>query len=232
MMALKSTWQKLAAGFDAKASRERMLLSVAAVGGVLLVGGNLFVDPALARTRQAKAQIAQSDAELSTVMSQTEVVRRQLQADPDADRKADIARLNVRLKALEGNLKALEDRFVPPEQMNSLLDSLLVNNARLRLVSLKSLAPVNLAEAVRSKASDKTTDQTPPVANPLGLYKHGVELKLEGSYADLYNWLAQLEASQKRILWGDIRFAVVEHPRSTMTLVVYTLSTDKAWISI
>lgn len=228
MNAIKVRWQKLGAVFDAKAQRERLLLAVVAVGGVLLLGNSLFVDPTLAKVRQVKTHLAQQDAELSTVQSQTNVVRGQLQADPDAARKADIVRLNARLQELERDLKALEDRFVPPEQMNSLLDSLLSNNARLRLLSLKSLAPVNLADAVKVK----TTENAVPVANPLGLYKHGVELRLEGSYADLYTWLAQLETSQKKILWGDVRFVVTEHPRSVMTLVVYTLSTDKAWLSI
>lgn len=232
MNAIKARWQALGAKFDAKAQRERLLLAVAAVGGVWLLGNSLLVDPALAKVRQTKAAVAQQEGELATVQAQTGVVRGQLQADPDAGRKADIARLNVRLKELEGDLKALEDRFIPPEQMNGLLESLLSNNARLRLVSLKSLAPTNLAEAAKAKVTEKAPENPVQVANPLGLYKHGVELRLEGSYADLYAWLAQLESNQKKILWGDVRFVVTEHPRSVMTLVVYTLSTDKAWLSI
>lgn len=232
MTGLKSGWMRLMASFDAKVPRERMLISLALIGGVLLVGGSVFVDPVLQRARQAKGGAAQSDAELATVLSQTDVVRRQLETDPDAERKLDIERLNARLKELEQNLQALEDRFVPPEQMSNLLDSLLANNVRLRLLSLKSLAPVNLADVAQGKISEKSADKLPQPTNPLGLYKHGVELRLEGSYPDLYAWLAQLEHSQKKILWGDVRLSVVEHPRAVMTLIVYTLSTDKAWLSI
>jgi hypothetical protein len=29
-----------------------------------------------------------------------------------------------------------------------------------------------------------------------------------------------------------VRFTVVEHPRSVLSLTVYTLSTDKAWLAI
>ncbi len=101
----------------------------------------------------------------------------------------------------------------------------------LRLVSLKSLAPINLAAAGKTEEAAKLPLPAAQ-AKELGLYKHGVEIRLEGSYADLYAWMSQLESAQRKLLWGDVRFTVVEHPRSVLSLTVYTLSTDKAWLAI
>jgi MSHA biogenesis protein MshJ len=115
--------------------------------------------------------------------------------------------------------------------MNSLLEQLLSSNTRLRLVSLKSLAPINLAAAGKTDEAAKLPLPAAQ-AKELGLYKHGVEIRLEGSYADLYAWMSQLESTQRKLLWGDVRFTVVEHPRSVLSLTVYTLSTDKAWLAI
>jgi len=226
MSKLQSTWQGLAARFDRHSPRERALIAAALVVGALLVGNALFVDPLLLRAKQAQRQGEQQAAEADGLAAQANIVRGQLASDPDAPLKAALAGLQGDLASVEGKLKALEDRFVPPEQMTGLLENLLASHSRLRLVSLRSLPPVNLAKAARKEETAE------PPADALGLYKHGVELRIEGDYADLYAWIAQLESSQRRLLWGDIRFGVVEHPRSQLTLTVYTLSTDRSWLSI
>lgn len=231
-MDFRAQWQKLGAQFDAKVQRERMLIAVAAVGGVILLGNSFLVEPALARARQLQRQSEQQTMEANGLMAQADGIRAQLQMDPDAGRKAEIGQLKVRLAEVESSLKALEDGFVPPGQMNGVLENLLAGNGRVRLISLKSLAPTNLAEPPKPKDQEKAAEPVVQVPSPLGLYKHGVELRLEGSYGDLYAWLAQLESSQRKLLWGEVRFAVTEYPRAVMSLTVYTLSTDKAWLAI
>lgn len=231
MSALSTQWKQLGARFDAYSQRERALLAAALILGTLLLGNSLLVDPNFARARIAQRLGEQQAMEATSLESQITVTKAQLQVDPDAGRKAEIARLKAALAAVENNLKALEGSLVPPEQMNSLLEQLLASNTRVRLVSLKSLAPINLAEAGKTEEAAKPSL---PAAETkaLGLYKHGVEIRLEGGYADLYAWMSQLESSQRKLLWGDVRFTVVEHPRSVLSLTVYTLSTDKAWLAI
>lgn len=223
-------WQKLGQRFDAHTARERVLLAAAAVGGVVLLGNLLFIDPVLGRSRQLQRQTEQQRQEGQTLAAQMGALKAQLQVDPDAGKKAEVARLRSDLAAVEAELKALEGDFVPPERMNALLDQLLANQPRLRLLSLKSLPPENLAAPSATKAPGEAVASL--VEAPLGLYKHGVELRLEGGYADLHAWLAQVEASTQKLLWGDVRFSVVEHPRAQLSLTVYTLSTDKRWLAI
>ena len=231
MSALSTQWKQLGARFDAYSQRERALLAAALILGTLLLGNSLLVDPNFSRAKVAQRLGEQQAMEATSLESQITVTKAQLQVDPDAGRKAEIARLKAALATVENNLKALEGSLVPPEQMNSLLEQLLASNTRLRLVSLKSLAPINLAAAGKTEEAAKLPL---PAAQPneLGLYKHGVEIRLEGSYADLYAWMSQLESTQRKLLWGDVRFTVVEHPRSVLSLTVYTLSTDKAWLAI
>lgn len=226
MKALKAGFQKLGGRFDTYSQRERTMLAAALIGGIILLGNALLIDPNSARARVAQKLGEQQKMEASGLEPLVISTKAQLKVDPDAGRKAEIARLMVELGGIEAKLKALENTLVPPEQMNALLEQLLSRHARLRLVSLKSMPPVNLA---RSGKPDET-EKAPKDA--LGLYKHGVEIRLEGSYADLYEWLSQLEKTQHKLLWGDVHFTVVEHPRSLLTLTVYTLSTDKAWLAI
>ena len=231
MSALSTQWKQLGARFDAYSQRERALLAAALILGTLLLGNSLLVDPNFVRAKVAQRLGEQQAMEATSLESQITVTKAQLQVDPDAGRKAEVARLKAVLATVENNLKALEGSLVPPEQMNSLLEQLLASNTRLRLVSLKSLAPINLAAAGKTEEAAKLPLPAAQTKE-LGLYKHGVEIRLEGSYADLYAWMSQLESTQRKLLWGDVRFTVVEHPRSVLSLTVYTLSTDKAWLAI
>jgi len=238
MSGIRNAWQRLGQRFDAYSRRERALLATALIGGSILLGNIALIDPSLARARQAERQTAQEQSEAKALAAQAGTVKALLQADPDAGTKAEIAQRQTELASVEAALKALEGDFVPPAEMNALLENLLSSHARLRLLSLKSLAPVNLAAAgTSSKTATGAAAITPAPtpadgAAPLGLYKHGVEVRIEGSYADLHAWLAQVEASPQRLLWGDVQLTVVEHPTSLLTLTLYTLSTDRAGLAI
>lgn len=59
-----------------------------------------------------------------------------------------------------------------------------------------------------------------------------MEVRLEGSYSDLYAYLNQLEREEKKLLWGRLHFEVQQHPKATLTLLLYTLSSEKAWLAI
>ena len=228
MKALMQQWEKLATRYAAYSQRERALLAGAVIGGVLLLGFSLLIDPNFARARVANRLAEQQQNDTQAAQSQLQSVKAQLQVDPDAGRKAEIAKLKTELQRIESAVRNLEGGLVAPEKMNAVLERLLASNTNLRLLSLKSLAPVNLADAGKPVEGDAKA----VVASALGLYRHGVELRLEGSYSDLHAWLSQLENTQEKILWGDVRLQVVEHPRSVLALTIFTLSTDKAWLAI
>lgn len=229
MSDLRSRLRKLGVRFDAYSRRERGLIAAAIIGGVIWVGFSVLVDPTLMRARIAERLAAQQTADAHTLESQLQVLTVQLQADPNAGRKTEIARLKDELAGVEHALRNLERGLVAPDRMNLLLERLLASHAGLHLVSLKSLPPVNLADFERNAEGDAPAL---PGKMAIGLYKHGVEVRVEGTYAELHAWLRQLEGIQEQILWGGARLQVVEYPRSLMIVSIYTLSTDKAWLAI
>jgi MSHA biogenesis protein MshJ len=223
---------RLAARFDAMSRRERALVAFAALAGIVLVGKSLLIDPPLARAATAERLAQQQRAEAPTIEAALQSLRARLAADPDAANKARLSLLQAEMGTLDAALKEIEGRLVPPERMNALLERMLAQHSGLRLVSLKSLAPVNLAEAPPPAVAPGVAATGRGTEREWGLYRHGVELRLEGGYAELHAWLAQMESSPQRLLWGELRFEVVEHPRSLLTVTVFTLSTDKAWLAI
>lgn len=223
-MDMKQLLRPLRQRFSAFSQRERGLIAAVIVGGTLLVGYSALIDPALARARIAERQAAQAGDELTQLRTQLQVLQTQMQVDPDAPRRGEIAALQKELAEADAALKRVESGLVPPEEMNALLERLLARNTGLRLLSLKSLPPVNLGEAT---AADQKSESAGP-----RLFRHGVELKLEGGYGELHAWLRQLEEAPQKVLWGDVRYVVAEYPRAQLTLVVYTLSSDKSWLAI
>ena len=173
MSGVKDRWQALGKRFDAQSPRERALIAAAMVGSVLLLGFSLLVDPALSRARIAERQVAQSTSEVAAIQAQLQVLRTQLQVDPDAGRRSEIEGLKKDAAAAEAAILQIQSGLVSPEEMNGLLERLLAKNTGLRLLSLKSLPPVNLAESAAE--SLRGAEKTAPVAIGPGLFKHGVE---------------------------------------------------------
>ena len=133
--------------------------------------------------------------------------------------------------------------------MGHLLDSLLQSHRGLQLVSLRSVPVMSVAELIAGsgKAAIATTAATPTTptaaAAPASsasapaakdsrdawLYRHGVEITVQGSYADMQAYLAALEHLPRRVYWGELKIDAQHWPANTMTVTVYTISLEKTW---
>jgi MSHA biogenesis protein MshJ len=55
---------------------------------------------------------------------------------------------------------------------------------------------------------------------------------VQGSYADLVDYLHQLESLSERLGWGEIRLEANDYPKSTLSFNIYTFSLEKTWLHI
>lgn len=228
---MKAFWQRLAGRYAALSQRERTLVALAVIAGPLVLGWALLIDPVVAKNRQLRQSIDRQTTELAGIQGQLQVLESEARLDPDAARKAEIQGLQGTLHELGQRLESMQGGLVRPEQMNGVLETLLKRHPGLRLVSLKTLPPSGLLAARSAKEENKADGPGKEEAG-FDLYRHGVELRLEGNYRDLSAYVAQLEQAPQKFLWGEIRLAVEEHPRAILTLIVYTLGADKAWLAI
>ena len=228
MSSLRQHWDRLNKRYTALSRRERVLVALAVVLGPLLIGNALLVAPQQARVKGLENGIATQSASASQLQVEVANLQQQLNIDPDAGRKAELAALNGEQARLDEQLRQVGSVLVRPEEMNGLLERLLARNAGLRLVSLKTLAP----QSVLQPGDTAKDADGKPVERSFDLYRHGVEIRLEGSYGQLQSYLAQLEKLQQRLLWGQLNYRVVEYPKAEMTLTVYTLSPDKTWLAL
>ena len=116
--------------------------------------------------------------------------------------------------------------------MPLLLEDMIGRKSGLRLLSLKTLPVAPLLEKKASAGEKDAKAADNRVNSSAGLYKHGVEIKLVGSYQDLAAYLERLEKSGQLLLWCGVSLSAEKHPQLVLTLTVYTLSLDRAWLIV
>jgi MSHA biogenesis protein MshJ len=175
-----------------------------------------------------------------------------MQQDPDADVKARLAEAKARLALMDADLSNLHKKLVAPDKMDALLQNILKRNKRLQLISLKSLPVMNLYEIEKTtegaataqttaQASAKVTTELNQVAlnklttiNPdeLSIYKHEVELVLEGNYLDMLAYTKDLESMPEQVYWSRANLQVIEYPKARLSLQIFTLSLERKWLNL
>jgi len=226
MNALNEIWRKLTSRYEALNRRERTLVAVAMVLGPLLIGNGLFIEPLWSKVSSLSKAITADEAMLAQFQGEFATLQAQLREDPDAARRAELAAQQRQGEEAEAKLRELGSVLVRPEQMNALLQGLLARQAGLHLVSLKTLPP----EGVLGKRENAKDAAGKPVERQFDLYRHGVEIRVEGSFGELQTWLVQLEKLPQRLLWERLDYRVLDYPRAEMRLVVFTLSSEKTWL--
>lgn len=223
----RAHWRALQRRFDQRNGRERALLIAAAIALVLMVADALWLSPALATFKAARAQQLQVQQSLAGLQADAQ----QSQARGSSLARAQQAELALwRQQVRDGDtaLRRHEDALVGPDRMVELLEQLLARHGEVRVRAMRSLGRSDLLSAA---------GQAPTAAGGAGpasptLYRHGVELVLEGGFADLLGYLQAMESLPQRVLWGSVDLKVEQHPRSVLTLRVYTLSRDRHWLEI
>ncbi len=235
MNKLKQHWHNLAERVDAMSLRERALIFLAAVLVLITLVNTLFIDPLLTRQSELSRQIVQTQTQTRALQAQIQVLATARNADPDEALRARLQQMQEALASADSALHDFQSGLVSPQQMPAMLEDLLLRNRALRLLSLKTLPTQNLAAAVTqstAQADDEQAAVPAPAMAQAGVFRHGVEITVQGSYADLQRYLTAMESSPYRMFWGKAALKADSYPRATLTLTLYTLSLDKAWLSI
>ncbi len=205
---------------------------------------SLFIGPVLARQKVISSELAIDQAQIQNIAQQISTYSNQVVIDPDASNNQRINELDSHLKTLKTQLSGLQNTLISPDKMPELLRSLLKKNGKLQLIELKTLPTKGLLEA---EAADKNTAvsitensstnklDTGKPDSPV--YKHGVEITVEGHYLDLLEYVSDLEKMPWHVLWSkaalnEEQLSGSVWPTNRLKLTVYTLSLDKTWLSI
>jgi MSHA biogenesis protein MshJ len=243
---MNDVWKRYADRFGALSQRERVMVAAAIVFVVGFLGYSFGLEPLLLKARIAGQNVQRIQAEIPAVQMQLAALKAQ-NADPDAANRARIVQLGKETASVGERLAGFEAGMVPPEKMQGFLEGLLGRKRGLELLGLKTLPVTQVGEPERGltaavgavvtqateavKSAERTLQGTAAAAEPAeGIFQHGVEIRLAGSYNDLLDYLAELERMPQRVMWNSATLSVEKYPRNILTLRIYTLSLDRKWL--
>lgn len=219
---MKELWAKLSSRVDGMTLRERVAVFLAAVAVTLFLVNATVLEPLFARNKVLAGEIRQQNQQIDAVNSEVEMRMAAFAANPDLPLQKKLAELNLAAARMTESLRTMQHGLVAPERMGDLLQQLLRSNGKLKLVSLRTLPTSGLGGG-EAKAA--------PGQREL-LYRHGVEVVLQGGYLDMLQYMEALERSPQQLFWGRAQLDARNYPASTLTLTLYTLSLDEKWMTL
>ena len=222
MDSLKLTWKTWSMRIDAMSFRERILVFLAVAGVALSLMFIGLIEPALKQQEQMLLNSAALQEEIFTLREQ------QATLDPlnQGGANSELGRLRAQAKAIEQQVKARESGLIAPDKMIAALKTLMVEQSGLTLISLETEPGKPVLAAPEANPGAETPPPTPPAEV---FYKHGVTMRLQGSYTELTHYVERLESLPWTMQWESVRLDAHAHPRIELTLKLNTLSRESTW---
>jgi MSHA biogenesis protein MshJ len=225
---MKQLLQRYADSIDAMALRERVLL-FSAVALVLVTLLQVFLlNPVLTRRNMLSTQIAQQEDETKAIQAEIQALVRPKPPDQDALNREKIKKLRAQIAQLDHEFQEQQEQFVPPEKMAAMLQSMVAKNPKLQLLSLRNLP----SAALSAKGETGAAPERAKATRTHEVFRHTVEISVEGSYFDLLDYVSALEHLPQRVFWEGLELNVAQYPQSVLKLTLYTLSPGKSWLTV
>lgn len=212
----------LAARIDALTLRERAIVFGTLLAALFLVADNLVFPGLRADQQRLSGEVQAKLEQMRAMNTRLEGLVAENSADPATAHQQRIAALKARLNQVEGPTAELVRGLVSPQEMPRLVQQMLARVSALQVIKVENLPAAPLTDAPADGAA----------AGGGAVYKHGMRIDLRGQYLDMVRYLQALEGLPVKVLWGEARLESEDYPVSTLSLLIYTLSLDKAWIGV
>jgi len=231
------------ARFDRMNLRERVGLAAATAAVLYFVLSVMLVGQGVARSKMHQQRIASQKTDLEAVRREILILSGALERDPNAQQQAQLdgtKRANAEAEALLAQFEGAAPAA------GAILREALAATPGIELLSLRTLpvtlafqsklAPVTPANPAAAPAKPVAAAATPaPGAKesapkpeaprpPRSIYRHGIELRIQGNYLALLSYLEKLQQYPARLSWGDVSLDVRAYPLAEMSLSVFTLA--------
>jgi MSHA biogenesis protein MshJ len=198
--------------FEALSLRERALVAGTILALVVAMWDTMLMEP-LRRTRIAL------DAELNEASSFGVSAQSDNVDDPRQIALTRVGELQTQIGGLDARLTSTASGFVSSGKMIAVLHDMLAAQGELELVSIRNLPVTSLVPPAEGGA-------------PQAPYVHAIELVIDGEYADILAYLAELEALPWKFRWSSLDLTTAGYPRNRVRLQLSTLSLDATWLGV
>lgn len=200
-------------------------LSLCAMLYVMLLGSSLT----LAGIKQTTDYQA-TEARTLDAASALAKLHSALEADPNIPYNRALLLASTTSAQLLQQIDHNTSELISPDKMRAVLRDLLKAQPGLQLVSMESFStPVELPSM--DPAANAKAKTVPSV---IVLYRHGVQMKLEGGYFELLGYLKSIQGTEWKLNWESLDYTVGDDgsAHAHISLQLYTLSRYAGWIGV
>ncbi|AUM12438.1 hypothetical protein Kalk_08405 [Ketobacter alkanivorans] len=149
-----------------------------------------------------------------------DVLQAAINDNPNIVLKKSISNLNDMHSELDEQIGKITDGMISPQDMPFVLGEMLSERHGLKVQSVKSRAAQRLMVADEHKV------------NAAAIYRHDLEIKMSGTFFQMRDYLAAVEALPSKLLWDNLEYVVEEYPKGSLILQVHTLSSKEELLRV
>jgi len=210
--------KNLMAKMDALSLRERGMLFATCLVILIALWYGVLQQPLSTRAERMSDEIEDLQTRIQSTNQAVEVQITQL-SQTDNQIRVRLAQVERRITELTETLEDYTAQLIEPSEMARVLEGVLERQAKLRLLRIRNLGAEPL----------ETDDENP---REISLYKHSLEIEVEGSYMAVLDYLRDLEGLPWRFYWQVLELESEEYPRNHIRIQVGTLSLTEDWIGV
>lgn len=243
---MKQQWHNASLKFSQLTTREQWLIILSGLAIVIILPFHFIIDGNLAAIKKQNINVTALMQENNHVTILINEFTQALAQDPNVALKAEIADYKKRLAEVDELLVSLTDELINPIQMRQALIKLLNMQKGVSLLSFEVLPVQPLMfntqadKAVKANSGENKIGQieiTPKkiergATKSLGLYRHGIKIKLKGKYFQLRDYLQQIENLPWKFYWHNFHYQLKQYPYSELEVEIYSLSTAQEFIGV
>lgn len=215
--------------------RERMLLAAVAIAALAALYDLAVLQPVQRQRRILQQGIESAEAQAATLSGRL--------GDGGTGIAERTARAQQALAQADAELASIKGGITPPAQMAERLRTLLASARNLTVVALRNLPAQgaggeSLARAPGGPPTAQSADPgtsaapAPMSAKGAGLYRHPIEIRLLGRYADIVAWLERLEADADDLHVTELSLELRPSGRIEARIGLYTLGAEPVWLTL
>ncbi len=229
---MNEQWQEYSEKYLQLSIREQYLILLTGLVILFFIIFHLFVDPTLVANRQAANKIERLTKSNHSIKNSVLELEAALKNNPNDEARKKIAQFETKLAKVDAKLLTLTSDLISPIQMRHALLDLLKLEKGVSLLSFELLGAQPLLENPANSTADGNVKSHDTNNSQLNLYRHGINIKLSGSYFELQHYLQQLELLPWKFFWQDFNFKSIAYPKSELNIIIYSLSTKKEFVGV
>jgi MSHA biogenesis protein MshJ len=220
--------------------RERWMIFGAGLFAVVGLLDTFLLQPQRDQLDSTRQEILKIQNDTVTLTEQMNTIASQAAPQPQSNAfQHDIDAVNAKIASQSSDLVRISAYMVPPQEMVVLLKKLLHKHTDVQVLEMQSLPVTDFIEKQRKLIQVQTAPitGTPPAGaediwlNVPHVYQHAVKVKLKGKYFALMDYAQSLKDIGQRVAWETAELKS-DYPENELTIQVYTLSGENAWLGI